>query len=65
MNAIIDDALRTWCGWTARLAALEAEAARRGVEPEDTCLMRTESSAENCPPGHDCAECDHHTQEEA
>ena len=30
---------------------------------EDSCLVRTENSAENCPPGHDCAECEHYEQD--
>ena len=25
----------------------------------DTCLLRTSGSAELCPPGHDCAECEY------
>jgi len=29
----------------------------------DTCLFRTENSAENCTPGHDCAECPHYEKE--
>ena len=31
-----------------------------GLQVKDTCLARTENSAENCPPGHDCAECEHY-----
>ena len=27
-----------------------------------TCLVRTENSAENCAPGHDCAECEHYEE---
>lgn len=26
----------------------------------DTCLLRIANSAENCTPGHDCAECEHY-----
>ena len=29
---------------------------------DDTCSHRTEGSAENCPPGHDCAECEHYVE---
>ena len=25
----------------------------------DTCPLRTAGSAEDCAPGHDCAECEH------
>lgn len=32
----------------------------RVEEAVDTCLLRTEGSGENCPPGHDCAECEHY-----
>ena len=35
------------------------------AEALDTCLLRTENSGENCPPGHDCAECEHYEREEA
>lgn len=35
------------------------------MREHDNCSLRTEGSGENCPPGHDCAECEHYEMPDA